>query len=252
MIDNKIINDIVSNFDSKGKIFMEGKRNTIKIFDYQGIKINVKSFKKPSFVKKIVYKYFRFSKAKRSFANANYLITNNFCTPKPIAFHENFDFIGLKNSYYLSEHLQEVVTIGTIFYDKNYPNWEQIIKAYTKYFFALHEKGIEFLDNSLGNTLLITENNEYKFYLVDLNRMNIDKKMTIDERMKNFSRLTLDGDVLRIIATEYARLNSITDSEKLFHLLIKKTHKFHYGLARKKNLKRLRFFNLNDLSILAK
>lgn len=252
MIDKNNLEDIISRFDSTGQMFFAGKRNTIKTFDYQGNKINIKAFKKPIFINQIIYKYFRPSKAKRSFVYGNYLIDNGFLTPKPYGFLEKFDFIGLTKSYYCSEHLENATTIGNIFFDKNIPDWEIIIQGYARYFFELHEKGIEFLDNSLGNTLVIKENNQYKFYLVDLNRMNLNKKMCAEDRMNNFSRLTIDTDVLKIISDEYSKKYFELSSQGLNELIVAGSMKFHYGLARKKQLKRLNFFNLNDLDALQK
>jgi hypothetical protein len=252
MIDKKKLEDIVSEFDTSGEVFFAGKRNVIKIFDFQGVKLNIKAFKKPIFINQIVYKYFRPSKAKRSFDYGNYLIENGFLTPKPFGFFEKFDFIGLTKSYYCSQHLENATTIGNIFFDKNTPDRVIIIQGYARYFFELHEKGIEFLDNSLGNTLVVKENNQYKFYLVDLNRMNLNKKMNAEQRMNNFSRLTLDTDVLKIISDEYSKKYFEISSQQLNSLIVAGTMKFHHGLARKKQLKKLNFFNLNDLDILQK
>lgn len=68
---------------------------------------------------------------------------------------------------------------------------DKILRQFTKFCFDLHEKGVEFLDHSPGNTLIkkIDENN-YAFYLVDLNRMNFHNQMDFEQRMNNFRRLT--------------------------------------------------------------
>src|SRR5690606_33305903 len=105
MISQAEISNIIENFHGQGVLFEDGKRNKIKIFDIGGIMINVKSFKIPNLFNKIAYRYFRKSKAKRSFEYANYLIKNGIGTPKPIAFFERFNALGLQDSYYMSEHL---------------------------------------------------------------------------------------------------------------------------------------------------
>jgi len=66
-----------------------------------------------------------------------------------------------------------------------YPENEIILRQFTKFCFDLHEKGIEFLDHSPGNTLIKkVGDQQYAFYLVDLNRMNFHTTMDFDMRMK--------------------------------------------------------------------
>jgi hypothetical protein len=81
----------ITNFSSTGILFGDGKRNTIKLFELEGYTINIKSFKVPNLINKIAYKYFRKSKARRSYEYAVRLLENGIGTPKPIAFFENFD-----------------------------------------------------------------------------------------------------------------------------------------------------------------
>jgi hypothetical protein len=95
----------INNFDSEGILFGDGQRNKIKLFELEGKTINIKSFKIPHLINKIAYKYFRKSKARRSFEYATTLLEKGIGTPQPIAYFENYDIIGLKDSYYVSEHL---------------------------------------------------------------------------------------------------------------------------------------------------
>jgi len=69
----EIIN-IIDNFNTSGIIFGDGNRNVIKLFDLDSVKVNVKSFKKPHLLNSIIYRYFRKSKARRSFEYANKLL----------------------------------------------------------------------------------------------------------------------------------------------------------------------------------
>ena len=97
---------MIGNFTTTGILFGDGQRNKIKLFELEGKTINIKSFKIPNLKNKIAYKYFRKSKARRSFEFATILLEKGIGTPQPIAYFENHDFIGLKDSYYISEHLQ--------------------------------------------------------------------------------------------------------------------------------------------------
>src|SRR5690606_41915767 len=65
-------------------------------------KINIKSFKIPNKLNQFVYKYFRKSKARRSFEFATILLQKGIGTPAPVAFMENFNGLGLQKSFYAS------------------------------------------------------------------------------------------------------------------------------------------------------
>ena len=102
----EVIENCVINYYNLGTFIYEGNRNSIKIFDLQDSTICIKAFKKPHLFNKIMYTYFRKSKAKRSFEYAKLLLEKGIGTPKPIAYYENFDGLGLNDSYYVSEFLK--------------------------------------------------------------------------------------------------------------------------------------------------
>ena len=97
----KKVTFLIDNFLIEGKILVNGQRNTIKLFKVEDITLNIKSFKKPNLINKIAYRYFRKSKARRSFEFASKLMEMQIGTPQPVAFFENYDFVGLKESYTL-------------------------------------------------------------------------------------------------------------------------------------------------------
>lgn len=204
--DKKQVLDIINSFDEKGETFY-AKRNTIKIFQVEEEEWNIKSFKIPHFINKIAYRFFRKSKAQRSFEYATYLLQQGILTPKPIAFVEKYIFLGLGNSFYISENLHYDLTFRELIHDKTYPDRENILKQFTSFTFQLHEKGIHFLDHSPGNTLIVAKEKQvYDFYLIDLNRMKFGA-MDFHGRMKNFANLTLTDDMIAIISKQYAELN---------------------------------------------
>ena len=228
----------VNNFDLEGTLFGDGKRNKIKLFELEGTQINIKSFKVPNFINTIAYKYFRKSKARRSFEFANILLENKIGTPQPIAYFENSNFLGLKDSYYISEHLDCDLTFRELVEIPNFPENEIILRQFTRFSYDLHQKGIEFLDHSPGNTLIKKGNNgNYEFFLVDLNRMEFHKSMSFEVRMKNLCRLTHKKEMVAIMSNEYAIISG--ESEQLINeTLWKMTADFQYKFYRKKRLKK--------------
>ncbi len=236
--DKQIINSI-NKFDSSGLLFGDGKRNKIKLFELDSKKINIKSFKIPNLINKIAYKYFRKSKARRSYEYAVSLLEKGIGTPQPIAYYENYDFIGLKDSYYISEHLDCDLTFRELVEIPDYPDHLNILRQFTHFCYLLHEKGIEFLDHSPGNTLIKkTTEGKYDFYLVDLNRMNFHFSMNFDKRMNNLARLTPKKDMIVIMSNEYAKLYSVKSESDIFEKMWLKTFQFQEDFFKKQRLKK--------------
>lgn len=233
----KEIQTVFSEFDHSGTNFIIGERNRIKLFEIDGKKINVKSFKIPNKINQFVYKYLRKSKARRSFEFANILLEKGIGTPTPIAFEENFNGFGLQRSFYASIHQDYDLTFRELVEVKGFPDEELILRQFTRFCYKMHENGIEFKDHSPGNTLIkkISEN-EYEFFLVDLNRMNFHDSMNIELRMKNLSRLTPKKEMVKIMADEYAEISG-ENAEKLFEMLWNFTSEFQRKYHRKLNAK---------------
>ena len=229
----------INNFDSKGILFGDGQRNKIKLFEIEGKTINIKSFKIPHLINKIAYKYFRKSKARRSFEYATTLLEKGIGTPQPIAFFENYDAVGLKDSYYVSEHLQCDLTYRELVEIPEFTDNENILRQFTRFSFDLHEKGIEFLDHSPGNTLIKkTAEGNYDFFLVDLNRMNFHDEMDFDSRMKNLSHLTPKKEMIAIMSNEYSKLYPAQTEAEIFEKMWFYTNDFQERFARKRLLKK--------------
>jgi len=226
----------VINFKSEGKMFNDGNRNVIKTKVIDGVTVNVKSFRTPNLVNKFVYRFFRKSKAQRSFEYAQYLENNDIGTPKPFGYFENSNGLSFKDSYYASAHLNADLTYRELTTDLNYPNHDAILRAFTRFSYQLHQKGINFLDHSPGNTLIELNNGDYKFYLVDLNRMKFGE-MNFETRMKNLSKLTIHESMIKVMSSEYAKVSG-EDETMIFNTMWKKTQDFQSQFYRKKRIKK--------------
>lgn len=190
-------------FNDHGTIIQDN-RNIIKIMDLDDYKINVKSFKPPHFINRIAYTYFRKSKAERSFLYAEKLERLGLATPEPIAYiiYQN----GLiSRSFYISIQIDVDMEYRDIVHQSP-DDLEPLLKAFTRFTYELHEKGVLFLDYSPGNVLIKRlGNHTYSFNLVDLNRMKF-KKLTLNQRIANFRKLMASPRMLEIMAREYAEL----------------------------------------------
>ncbi|GGD28561.1 hypothetical protein GCM10011343_18410 [Flavobacterium orientale] len=244
-LDKTSLLEIIDKSQDLGEVLVRGSRNTLKVLDYNGLQLTIKSFKVPNLINKVVYKFFRKSKARRSFEHAKILLQKGINTPKPIAYFEELTFFGIRKSYYVSDYLNYDFSIREVFMDKNFPNRKEIIIQFTQFTFKLHEVGVEFLDHSPGNTLIkVNENGAYDFYLVDLNRMKFHSILTFKQRMKNFSRLSLEDDVLKHISSEYAKLNDVT-FDKVYSSMSSFVNQFTSKNEFKKQLKNKLLFYRN-------
>lgn len=232
---------IIENFSQSGDQLGKGERNVIKLFDLDEKKINVKSFKIPNLVNKIMYRFFRKGKAQRSFEFANKISEMGIGTPQPIAYYEFPQALFFKRSYYISEHLDYDLTFRKLTHDLNYPDHEVILRAFTRFTYKLHELNINFLDHSPGNTLIKKSNDTYEFFLVDLNRMEFEP-MPLEKRIRNFERLTIHKSMIETMSDEYAKCSG-ENFDTIFNLMWTSTQKFQDIFHRKKRIKkRLKFW----------
>ena len=234
--EEKKIDAIITDFATKGEYMSAPKRNAIKIFTLGDEKVAVKSFKIPNTVNKIAYRFFRKSKAERSYTYANKLIDLKIGTPKPIAYFEEKSSLTFKRSYYICENLATDFTYRELINDDSIKDTELILREFTKFTHDLHENKVLFKDHSPGNTLIKKIGDTYHFYLVDLNRMEF-KNLSFDERMQNFSRLTPREGQIEIMSDEYAKITGL-DYLVVFTQMWKYTAAFQEKFFRKKRWKK--------------
>jgi hypothetical protein len=229
---------IIENFDTRGRLFIDGKRNKIKLFDLGAATVNVKSFRIPNIINKLVYRFFRKSKARRSYEFANILLEKGIGTPQPIAYFENKAAFSLQDSYYMSEQMETELTFRQLIEIPDYPEHEIILRQFTRFTYELHEKGIEFLDHTPGNTLIKKiGGGQYAFFLVDLNRMNFHNHMSFKERIINMAKLTPETHLITVMSDEYAKLYG-KPYEEVLALMVKYTQYFSNRFHRKRAIKR--------------
>jgi len=232
---------MIHDFDAHERMIGKGKRNKIKIVTLNAIDYNIKNFKLPNAINQVVYKFFRKSKAKRSFEFANKLLSFGIKTPKPIAYFEYTTPLLFKKSYYISEHLEYELTYRELINIPDYPNHEEILRLFTRFTFQLHEKGINFLDHSPGNTLIRKVNGEYEFYLVDLNRMEF-QDMSFDARMKNFAKLSPKDKMLEVMSDEYAKLYTKKNKAEITEVMYAHSKEFSGRYQKQEKFKAKYYF----------
>lgn len=198
-------------FEQEGEVVYES-RNILKKMTFNGMDVVVKSFKRPHIINRIVYSFFRKSKAVRSYFYSNEILNHNFCVPDPIAVIEQFDSKLLTNSYYICCY-DDGETVRSLM-DGVVAGNEDKLKAFAGYTADLHRSGILHLDYSPGNILIHFDNGEYHFSLVDVNRLRIVDNVDYEMAAENFRRLCYSREVLSYIVEQYAIIRG-WDAQKM-------------------------------------
>ena len=212
------------------------KRNIIKIVKFENKTYVVKSFKTPHLLNQIIYKFFRDSKARRSFDNSFQLAKMGINTPEPIGYIEFPTYFRFKESFYISELCDFDFEIRTIFSDENFEDRENILKKFIDFTHKLHKKNVYHLDYSPGNILVKKTPYGYKFSIIDVNRMKF-LELDNDLKMKSLSKLTNNQKDYELMVKEYARISNIEESILLPKLKISIEEQKRY-IKNKKRFKR--------------
>ena len=195
----------------EGKVIYDG-RNQLREFTNNGVTMVVKSFCLPKFINRIAYAWFRSSKAERSLEYAQLLLNNGIATPAPIGYVTERKGLLFGRSYFAS--VKSDYTYN--FYDISRAAFPQRIKyltAVAETTARMHECGFLHKDYSAGN-LLMKElpDGTIRVEIIDLNRMRFHP-IDLEEGAKNFDRLPMDDQVIRIMAKPYAAYRKMNEDE---------------------------------------
>ena len=232
------IEQMPSFFEGSGEIVYKA-RNTIKAFSLEnGMDINVKRYRKPHFLNRVVYSFFRKSKASRAYYNTLKIAEKGFNIAESIAYIEIKQGGLLSDSYFVSRQCHDVKEIRE-YHSGPLSGNEDLMESFARYSAALHDAGVHHLDYSPGNILYHNDNGKYSFILVDVNRMKF-KQVSFDEGCRNFARLFVDDDIYRCIGKVYSeqRHNTLGGDETT-KLMINYKNSFWRKKARLKRLKKI-------------
>lgn len=214
--DSKPLQRFIKNISvifENGDVILHNKRNVIKQFNVDPAdnilkSIIVKRYKRPSFIQRIIYSFFRRSKSRRAFDNATELRKRGINTPYEIAYIEEWENGLFKYGYYLSASdfappIRERLIVQDDF-DKLMAQDFAIFAA------QLHEKGI--LHHDLNSTNVLyrqPSNGHYCFSVIDINRVNFlrsEKQISRKDCFENLTRFTGRMDLFIYVLEYYIRI----------------------------------------------
>lgn len=184
-------------------------RNELRIVTLHEAETVIKSFKIPHLLNRLVYTFFRHSKAYKSYHNAVKLTRLHISTPTPIAYVEFHPYGLIKNSYFIALYAPFDFTIREALHHK-IDDYQKVLERFCAYTYDLHQKGVWHLDYSPGNILIRRNGSEYDFNIVDINRMEF-RSITPLEGCENFNKLWARDEDIEIMGREYGRLSGLDE-----------------------------------------
>jgi len=200
-------------FETEGNSIYKD-RNELKCYEIENFNIVVKKFRKPIFINRFIYSYFRPTKAKRAYEYALKLLSMGVESPAPIAFIEQYKFGLFGHGYFVSIFEKEFDNIRDLM--EGTQKDESLLKELAVFIADIHSKGILHLDMSPGNILYKKTEGGTVFSLVDINRMQFLPFISDEKRIKSFKRLTENTEILTKLANHYSesthlKMNDISD-----------------------------------------
>lgn len=161
--------------------------------------IVIKSFAIPRGWRRLMYSFFRKSKARRSY---EYAMELGELTPAPISYKEVRNGHLLTRSYYACKQSVCPFTFKDL-RNPAFPDRERHLKAIGRFAAMLHERGVLHPDFSQGN-ILFDETDHIE--IVDLNRIRHKRHISLRQGLRNLERLRLhDDEAFRILTDAYIK-----------------------------------------------
>ena len=179
-------------------------RNCVKVLADCGQPVVVKKFRKPNPLNRVIYTFFRGSKAERAYGNANRLLELGVMTPQPIGFVDVREK-GLLRTCYLATEYTDYEPIWDLVNGEEKDN-EILFNCFVRFTVTLHEKGVRHDDYNLSNVLYKRrDDGRYDFMLIDVNRMGFGP-MGKQVCISNIKRMCANPDFTYRFAKKYAEL----------------------------------------------
>lgn len=181
-------------------------RNTVRAFAVGEERVVVKRFQRPNLFRAVVYTYFRKSKARRAYEHALRLRSMGIDSPAPVAWSEYYRH-GLLRDSYLVTLRSDYAPLSQTTPQFPAPETRPVLDAFAGFVIRLHAAGVVHEDFNHGNILwqYDTATGEYRFQLIDINRMRFHARPLEPRRcMVNLRRLSCPALAFLYILDRYA------------------------------------------------
>ena len=195
-------------------------RNIVEQIRIEDCIFVLKKYKVPIFANRVIYTFFRKSKAHRAYDNALKILRFGVSTPFPVAYIETKSKGLFHAGYFISEYMDH----PTLAHYKDVELSDEEINKFKEDFLnftiELHEKNILPLDYNTGNIFCYKEkeSGRYKFALTDINRATFGN-FSKYRPMLSFAQMGLSPKDLVNVISEYSSRRKLDLEASLFLVL---------------------------------
>ena len=184
------------------------KRNEVRRFEHQGQVFIVKRYKRPHAFQRIVYTFFRKSKAARAYLYAREFRCRGIDTPAEIAYLETTERGLFTTGYFVCE---ECLWREAALDLRERQDFDRALgRAVMQQVVLMHSRGVLHGDLNLTNFLYQQDaDGHYRFMMIDTNRSHFTSGMPSRRQcLHNLVRLTHRRDLYEYLVGQYAELRN--------------------------------------------
>ncbi len=179
-------------------------------------------------------------KAFKSWRGAAALIEREIETPPPVAYLEKRKGLFLGQSFFLSERVGGVEEIRFLFRKLPPSELRRLLISLSQHLSTCHKKGILHRDLSDGNILVKKDKQgEFRFYLIDTNRIRIKKRIGPLSGIKSLIRLGVPLDFQRFFLQHYLGATHVKRFHWFWYRINKISYTYFVELKKKLRLRQL-------------
>lgn len=179
-------------------------------------------------------------KAFKSWRGASALVQRGIETPLPVAYLEKRKGLFLELGFFLAERIRGVEEIRFFFLGLPCSELGGLLVSLARHLSRCHREGILHSDLSDGNILIKREGSgEFRFYLLDTNRIQVKKRIGLWRRIKNLIRLGVPPELQPFFIKNYLGAPRLKKSIWLWYRMNKVTYSLYVELKKKLRLRKL-------------
>ena len=223
-------------YDKDGEVIYNGRNQVKRFFLNEDQPVIVKRYKKPNFIQRVAYSFFKPNKAERAFEYAIRLKSLGIDTPLPLACITTWHGALVYQYYFISSEDNRPSCLDLM--DKNLSYREGLVEALANFFVKMHQAGFLHGDTNLTNFLYSysPQNNLFSLATIDLNRSTFVANPSKKECLLNFVRLSHNREILQLVVGAYARLRG-WDVKESIDFVVEHVGRFERKKARSYRLK---------------
>jgi serine/threonine protein kinase len=180
------------------------------------------------------------SKAAKAWRGSLILVKKDILTPEPVAYLEGKRAPFIRQSFYFSLFVRGAEEIRHLLRQLPDEELKRLLESLARYLSCCHDKRILHRDLSDGNILVRKNaNQEYRFFLIDTNRVRLKRRMSTLQRVKNLIRLGIPPPLQRFFLEEYLGPAQLRYIDWIWYKFNKNLYTGYVHLKRKLRIRQL-------------